>query len=122
MSEPEPGGGAASPSSASPPEQSAADGGGAAQPASTTPGPESAAQRQPDAGAGTGAGTGGAAQSGGAQQTPTLVKKGGSVEAGEGGVSKEVQDAVASGVDTAAASALEYANYLDHQRDEGWKD
>ena len=69
-----------------------------------------------------GAGTGGAAQSGGAQQTPTLVKKGGSVEAGEGGVSKEVQDAVASGVDTAAASALEYANYLDHQRDEGWKD
>jgi len=120
MSEPEPGGGAASPSSASPPEQ----GGGAAQPAaaSTTPGPESAAQRQPDAGAGTGAGTGGAAQSGGAQQTPTLVKKGGSVEAGEGGVSKEVQDAVASGVDTAAASALEYANYLDHQRDEGWKD
>ena len=52
----------------------------------------------------------------------TLVKKGGSVEAGEGGVSKEVQDAVASGVDTAAASALEYANYLDHQRDEGWKD
>ena len=121
MSEPEPGGGAASPSSASSPEGA---GGGAAQPAaaSTTPGPESAAQRQPDAGAGTGTGTGGAAQSGGAQQTPTLVKKGGSVEAGEGGVSKEVQDAVASGVDTAAASALEYANYLDHQRDEGWKD
>ena len=39
-----------------------------------------------------------------------------------GGVSNTVQEAMASGVDAATAAAMEYANYLDYQRGEGWKD